>query len=274
MKRVFLLGYPISHSLSPAMHNAAFRAVDLNWRYELLETPQEKLHEALARLRADDCGGANVTLPHKQAVMEYLDELSDTARAIGAVNTIVVRDGRLIGDNTDAVGFIAALRDARVDPRNVRVVIIGAGGAARAVAFALAERGAASIDIVNRTTSRATMLAEALRQHFPHLALGVNMAEALKDAHIIVNATSVGMSPNADESPMPRGCVFPRGAVAFDLVYRPMQTQFLRDAEKAGARPIGGLGMLVHQGGAAFKLWTGYEAPVQVMFNAALNALK
>jgi shikimate dehydrogenase len=273
MKRVFLLGHPIAHSLSPAMHNTAFRALDLDWRYELLETPREKLPEVLTRLRADDCVGANVTVPHKEAIIHFLDDLGESARKIGAVNTIVKRDGKLIGENTDVYGFAQALRDARVNPRDARVVILGAGGAARAATFALGEGCAASIVILNRTAPRAAMLADTLRQHFPQLALAVNAIDALDDADIIANATSVGMSPRINESPMPYGCAFPRGAVAFDLVYRPTQTQFLRDAERAGARTIGGLGMLVHQGAAAFKLWTGHDAPAEVMFKAAQRQL-
>lgn len=273
IKRVFLLGYPVAHSLSPAMHNAAFRALGLDWQYELLETPREKISEALARLRADEWAGANVTVPHKEAVIQFLDDLGESARKIGAVNTIVKRDGKLIGENTDVYGFAEASRDARVDLHDARAVILGAGGGARAVAFALGEGCAASIVILNRTAPRAAMLADTLRQHFPQLALAVNAMDALDDADIIANATSVGMSPRSNESPMPHGWAFPRGAVAFDLVYRPTQTQFLRDAERAGARTIGGLGMLVHQGAAAFKLWTGHDAPAEVMFKAAQRQL-
>ncbi len=272
MMRVFLLGYPLGHSLSPAMQNAAFRAVGLPWHYELLETPREELRAAVARLRGEDCAGANVTIPHKQAIIEFLDDVTDTAREIGAVNTIVKRGDKLIGENTDAYGFLQSLRGARVEPHNARVVILGAGGAARAVAFALASAGVASIAILNRTEAHALALTDALRNKYPHLALAVNRAEAITDATLVVNATSVGMTPRADESPMPGA--FPRSAVAFDLVYRPMQTQFLRDAERAGAQTIGGIGMLVHQGAAAFKLWTGRDAPVAVMVEAAEAALR
>ncbi len=274
MKHVFLLGHPLGHSVSPAMHNAAFRAVGLDWRYELLETPREKLPEVIAHLRADDCVGANVTIPHKEAVTALLDDVTDTARTIGAVNAIVKRDGKLIGENTDGYGFFQSLCDAQVDPHGARVVILGAGGAARTAAFALGEAGVASICILNRTPSRGDALADSLRAHFPQLVLGVDAIDNVKHADIIVNATSVGMSPRADESPMPHGVDFPRGALVFDLVYRPMRTQFLREAERAGARTIGGLAMLAHQGAAAFELWTGREAPIEVMFEAAQRALR
>ncbi len=272
MKRVFLLGYPIAHSLSPAMQNAAFRALDLNWRYELLETPREDLRAAVTRLRANDCAGANVTIPHKQAVVEWLDDLSENAHRIGAVNTIVKHADRLIGENTDGYGFLQSLRDARFDTRGARVAILGAGGAAHAVAFAAADAGAASLAVVNRTEAHAVRLADALRQHFPQLAITVNRREAIKDATLIVNATSVGMSPDGHASPMPGE--FPRDAAAFDLVYRPAHTRFLRDAERAGARTIGGIGMLAHQGAAAFRLWAGRDAPVDVMTAAAAAALR
>lgn len=271
MKHIFLIGFPLGHSVSPAMQNAAFRAVGLDWRYALLETPPAELAGVVARLRAADCVGANVTIPHKQAIVELLDGMTACARSIGAVNTIIKRDGALIGDNTDGYGFAQALRDAKVDPRNKQIAILGAGGAARAAAVTLAELGAARIVILNRTTSRAESLADFLCASFPNAAITVNDERALAKANLIVNATSVGMSPHVDESPMP--VAFPRAVVVFDLVYRPAETRFLREAACAGAQTIGGFGMLVHQGAAAFKLWTERDAPVDVMFDAAQRAL-
>jgi shikimate dehydrogenase len=226
----------------------------------------------VARLRQEDCVGANVTIPHKEAVVQWLDELGDSARKIGAVNTVVKRNGKLVGENTDAYGALQALSEAGFDPHAARAVILGAGGAARAVAFALAEAGAHSLTILNRTRVRAAALAEFLRQQFPRLTLAVNSTEALDVADLVVNATAVGTAPNVSETPLPVGHAVPHGAVAFDLVYRPAQTRFLRDAAAAGARTVGGLGMLVHQGAAAFKLWTG-QAPVAVMFDAVQQAM-
>lgn len=263
MKRVFLLGYPLGHSLSPAMHNAAFQNLGLDWRYELLEIPPAHIADALARVRGDDCAGANVTIPHKQAVIPFLDQLTEHALQVGAVNTLVKREGKLVGDNTDVYGLVQALRDESVELRDARVVILGAGGAARAAVFALAEAGAASITIWNRTASRAEALAGDAQKFFPRVAFAVNAARAFADATLIVNATSVGMSPRGDASPMPTP--FPRGAVAFDMVYRPPQTKFLRDAERDGARALGGIGMLVHQGALALELWAGQRAPVETM---------
>lgn len=281
MKRVFLLGDPVAHSISPPMHNAAFHALSLGWNYEPLHTPREGLQATVARLRTEECAGANVTMPHKEAVIEFLDALSVSARQVGAVNTIVKRAGRLIGANTDVYGFAQALRRARVQVRGQHAVILGAGGAARAAVCALAAAGIARVTIVNRTAARAEALAADLRRRFPRLGLDVNGTDALTradtfaplSASLIVNATGVGMSPRTHESPLPRGAIFPRGAVAFDLVYRPLRTRFLREAERAGALGVEGIDMLVFQGAAAFRLWTGRDAPVDVMFAAARNAL-
>lgn len=273
LKRVFLLGYPVAHSVSPAMQNAAFRALGLPWQYELLATPPAKLREVVARLRRADCAGANVTIPHKQAVFNLVDQVSETARKIGAVNTIINDHGRLIGDNTDVFGVLQTSAQAQIDPQAAQIVIMGAGGGARAVAFALAQAGAANICILNRTPSRAAELIDTIRTHFPHLSVAANCVDAIDHADIIVNATPIGMSPHVGESPMPRGKNFPRGVIAFDLVYRPLQTQFLRDAGIAGAQTIDGLGMLVHQGAASFQMWTKQNAPIEIMFAAALHAL-
>ena len=271
MQRVFLIGHPTAHSVSPAMQNAGFRSIGLDWNYELLETPPAELADVVARLRAADCVGANVTIPHKQAVVELLDNVTPRARAIDAVNTIIKKDGKLIGDNTDGYGFSASLRSAHVDPQSKRVVVLGAGGAARAVTVTLAQAGAEQITILNRTTPRAQALAGFLRASFPNADIRENDETALSDAQLIVNATPVGMSPHEAESPM-RGA-FPAGAVAIDLVYRPLETRFLRQAAEENAQTIGGLGMLVHQGAASFKLWTGRDAPVDLMLDAARHAL-
>lgn len=259
MKRTFLLGYPVAHSLSPQLHNAAFHALGMDWKYELLETPNDQLAQAVDRVRQDDCGGANVTLPHKEAITNWLDDLGQGARLVGAVNTIVKRDGKLIGENTDMAGFARALADAKVNPRGARVVILGAGGAARAVAFALASAGVSRLVIINRTASRAEDLRDKVRRYYPRLALEVNRPDELKTADIIVNATSVGMVPNVAESPLPQGYLVPRGAVAYDVVYNPAETRFLYEARNAGAKTIGGMGMLAHQGAVAFKMWTGRD---------------
>ena len=235
----------------------------------------------LGALRAPDCVGANVTLPHKQTIIPFLDEWSETASKIGAVNTVVKRDDKLCGENTDAAGFLQSLRDRRIDPRQARAFIFGAGGAAAAVAFALASEGARQLVIVNRTTRRASELADHLHAIFPSPELAVNRWELLPHANIIVNATSIGMAPQADgphgsirNSPLPPGQTIPRGAVVFDLVYNPPETDLMREATIAGARCIGGLEMLVYQAALSFRMWTECEAPLQVMQDAAERALR
>ncbi len=265
---VGLIGWPVEHSLSPAMHNAAFASLGLSWRYTLLPTPPGEVAAVLRRLRRE-FRGANVTVPHKQAVMPHLDAIDETAQAIGAVNTIVVREGRLIGYNTDGDGFLAALREAGWEAKGRRALILGAGGAARAVVYALARSGCA-VAIHNRTPDRAARLAAAMRS----LGLAVRSLPALTDAalddfDLLVNATPLGMWPHTDASPWPESLPLPAHWTVFDLVYNPAETRLLARARAAGARPVGGLGMLVHQGALAFALWTGRPAPAEVMRRAA-----
>jgi shikimate dehydrogenase len=275
IKRIYLLGYPLGHSISPAMHNAALRACGLDgWRYDKLPLPPDRMDAMLEALRAAECMGANVTIPHKQTIIPFLVELSETARTIGAVNTVVKRDGKLRGENTDAAGFRQSLRQQGIDPRRARAFILGAGGGAAAAAFALADEGAQQLVIVNRTPSRAAELADRLRAIFPALELAVNRWELLPHADILVNATSIGMAPQAASSPLPPGLAIPRDAVVFDLVYNPPETRLMREAADAGARCVGGLEMLVYQAAYSIQMWTRCEAPVQVMREAAEAALR
>lgn len=273
------MGWPVEHSLSPPMHNAAFDALRLNWRYVPCAVAPEHVGAALVGLRALGFAGANVTVPHKQAVIPYLDSLSDAARAIGAVNTIVVgADGALHGDNTDAAGFLASLREADCDPRGARVVLLGAGGAARAVAYALARAGASQISLWNRTPARARAIVDDLHPLFPHVVFvahpfPADLGAFDAGADLIVNCTPVGMWPHGDASPWPHALPLPADCLIVDLIYRPQETLFLRQARAAGARGLNGVGMLVHQGAAAFRRWTGIEPPVEVMREALLAAL-
>ena len=272
-KLVGLIGYPVEHSLSPAMHNSAFAALNMNWCYVPLPVLPERLGEAVAGLQALGFIGANVTVPHKEAVMSYLDEVAPEAQAIGAVNTIVVREG-LIGHNTDWQGFLTALSEGGFYPQGKRAVILGAGGAARAVVYALAQAGG-QVTILNRTPSRAQALVQDFSSLFPALSLLSfpltlqTLEERTAEAHLLVNTTPVGMWPEVDQSPWPENLAFPGHLSVFDLVYNPRQTRLLRQARSAGAKVIGGLGMLVHQGAAAFELWTGEKAPVETMYEAA-----
>jgi shikimate dehydrogenase len=275
---VGLIGWPVEHSVSPAMHNAAFENLGLPWRYTLLPTPANRVKAVLDNLKARGYRGANVTVPHKQAVMPYLDEIDDAAQAIGAVNTIVVQEDALVGCNTDAGGFIAALRESGFDPSGRRALVLGAGGASRAVVYALAQVGCTVI-VHNRTMNRAAELAHWLQDAVPYTPVSwvpasTSLADLpLADFDLLVNTTSLGMWPQTAASPWPEMLPVPAHWTVYDLVYNPAKTQLLAQAAAAGAAAIGGLGMLVHQGALAFELWTGQAPPTDVMRVAAERAL-
>ena len=274
-----IFGYPIGHSISPPMHNAAFAHSGIDAMYEAWETAPDDLGAGVAVLRADGYLGANVTVPHKQTVMRHLDEIEEMAARIGAVNAIVNRNGGLIGFNTDARGFIDSLRnEAGVSAFGLDVVLIGAGGAARAAAYALSDESVNALTIANRTVERAKSLAEEIGQTGVE-AKAFSLAEpefysVCARADLIVNSTSVGMwhGPAEGRSPIPASAISP-DCVVYDMVYNPPRTPLLIDAAKSGAQTVGGLPMLVYQGAAAWTLWTGQEAPVEVMFSAAQKAL-
>jgi shikimate dehydrogenase len=271
---VGLIGWPVSHSVSPTMHNAAFADRRMNWRYVPLPVHPDRIAEAVLGLRALGFRGANVTVPHKQAVMPHLDRWTSAAEAIGAVNTIIVDEGgAMTGDNTDAAGFIADLRDNGVDPAGGNALLIGAGGSARAIVYGLAEAGAASVTLLNRTVDRADSLIAVMRNYFPHVAFHTGafpdaVAEMASGAELIVNCTSLGMHPLVEGLPWDEEVEFTPEQTVYDLVYNPASTRLLQLAAADGARTIGGLGMLIHQGAIAWERWTGEEAPVAVMQRA------
>lgn len=268
-RTVALFGFPVEHSRSPAMHNAAFLALRLDVRYLPFAVPPSALKDAVKGVRALGMVGANLTVPHKERVIPFLDELSREARLIGAVNTIVRRGERLIGHNTDAGGFLRAFREGtggRV--RGERFLVLGAGGAARAVVNALAMAGARGIAIVNRSGDRALELIRRGRRAFPDVewsAPGVRSLPSAREVYAVIQCTSLGLRPG-DPSPLPREWLEPR-LIIYDLIYH-APTALLRDAQRLGARHAGGLGMLLHQGALAFTLWTGRQAPVAVMKRA------
>jgi shikimate dehydrogenase len=278
-KKVGLIGYPISHSLSPGMQNATFAALGLDYHYTLLPTRPDELETTLANFAANNFVGGNVTMPHKQTIMAYLDELSDDARIIGAVNTIHLQDGRLIGYNTDCIGFINALIEAGHQLTSRRVLLYGAGGAARAAMFGLAQAGVEEIIIINRTESRGIQLKDEMTRAFPACNILFKPLEvesitaASKDADLIVNTTSVGMEPQEGLSIWPNVVPIPAKAVFYDVIYKPAQTIFLQRAQSAGQPTLNGMGMIIHQGIAGFKIWTGYQPPLETMRQAFLNAL-
>ncbi|MSQ25682.1 MAG: shikimate dehydrogenase [Dehalococcoidia bacterium] len=273
-----IIGWPLGHSISPAFHQAAFDYLKLGWRYERWTTPPHQLPQRIAGLRQPHMAGANVTVPHKETVVAMLDSVDPQAKRIGAVNTIVNRQGRLEGHNTDAPGFILSLRrQAAFDPKGARVLVLGAGGAAKAVVISLLDAGAAWVVICNRTPERARRLvlaaAAGARLGWGELRVAPWGAPP-PDADLLVNTTTLGMrgGPAPQESPLPAARI-PRRALVCDLVYNPQDTPLLAQARLAGARTLGGLPMLIHQGALAGELWTGKQAPYQVMLDAALRAL-
>lgn len=282
---ISIIGFPLKHSISPAFQQAALDFYDLDIEYEVWETNPTQLAAAVGELRYARNVGANVTIPFKEEVLNFLDEIDDIAYDIGAVNTIVKDDTVLVGYNTDSAGFMRALRDAgKFDPNGKSVVVIGAGGAARAVCYSLLYAGASALTLSNRSRERAEDLAEALgakaaekgRQTELKVAdwLSSAMDAVLQKGDLVVNCTSMGMKHGAQEKQSPlTAAQIPPGALVCDLVYNPAETPLLKAAAAAGARTLSGLPMLVYQGAAAFELWTGKQAPVEIMFEAARAAL-
>ena len=271
---VGLIGWPVAHSRSPAMHNAAFAALGLNGRYVPLPAPPGRVGDAVRGLLALGFRGANVTAPHKESVLAHVDALSPAAQMIGAVNTLVIdhsgvsRNGmpaRVTGHNTDVPGFLAALEDAHVDPAGKRAVLVGAGGAARAVVAALLMAEAEMVTVLNRTPERADRLVADLREHSHRTQLRAApltceaLVEAARAGDLLINATTIGMTPHDEASIWPEDAPLPSPLVVADLVYAPRQTRLLHQARAASAQAIGGLGMLVHQGALAFDLWTDHR---------------
>lgn len=268
-----LIGHPIAHSVSPQMHNAAFKALKLNYIYLAFDVKEGDLGMAVEGLKAIGAAGFNVTIPHKVRVIEFLDDLDESAKMVGAVNTVTIRDGQARGYNTDIHGVEEALRRRRlriVEP----ALIIGAGGAARAVAAALLKLGYEKIVIVNRTVEKARELAEWVRSRGREAEFyGLEgTGKVSVECGLIVNATSLGMHPRIDEAPLRRWEI-PENSIVMDMVYNPLKTRLLREAEAAGAEVISGLEVLVYQGAKAFELWTGHKAPAEKMKEAALKAL-
>jgi shikimate dehydrogenase len=264
-----VIGHPVAHSLSPAIHNAAFAACGLDWTYVAFDVAPGEADQAVAAMRALGLGGLSVTMPHKEDVARAVDRLSPAAAALGAANTVVPVDDGLLGDSTDGAGFVDALRlDHGYDPAGRRCVVIGAGGAARAVVLALAGAGAAAVAVVNRTPERGERAAALAGERGRVVALGEAAGEVAA-ADLVVNATPLGMAGVADDALAVDPAWLRAGQVVADLVYRPRRTLLLRAADERGAHVVDGLGMLVHQAAHQFRLWTGVEPPVDAMRDAA-----
>lgn len=277
---VGVIGWPIEHSISPAMQNAALREMALNWTYLAFAVEPERVGQALDGVRGLGLVGLNVTIPHKSAVIEHLDEIDDAVEALGVANTIIRReDGSLMGRNTDGPGFLRSLseRSHSVDGR--AVTLLGAGGSARAVAWACARDGAESVTVVNRTLERAEGVAELLRsttdlERVAAVALEAPEAEgAVSGADVIVDCTSVGMYPHHEVEPVVPSGWMRAGQVVADLTYNPLDTVLLQAAREAGAETVDGAGMLVHQGAISLQYWSGQEPPVETMRRALLAGL-
>jgi shikimate dehydrogenase len=275
-----LLGYPLSYSLSPRLHGSAMHSLGLNGEYRLYPVPPlpegaAQLADLFGRLRLGEIDGLNVTIPHKQAVLPHLDGLTETARAIGAVNTIFEQDGRWIGDNTDAPGFLSDLRRLLPGkPPGSQALVLGAGGAARAVVYSLLAAGW-QVTLAARRLEQARSLAASLLPAGKSRA-SIRLISLEKDdfqelpagLELVVNASSAGMLPEVESSPWPAGTPFPAGAFVYDLVYKPLETTFMRQAQAEGLPVVNGLGMLVEQAALSLERWSGLSVPRQVMWQA------
>ena len=267
-----LIGYPVSHSLSPKIHNAALKACGLEGEYSLFPIePDDKvaLKELLDRVRAGEIRGLNVTIPHKQNVIEFMDELSPTAKSIGAVNTIYMKDNILVGDNTDASGFLSDLRQFLANQSQIAnrksVIVLGTGGSARAVVYALANDGW-DVTIAARRIEQAQKLAAS----FPNYQLSIINFTDLQPStfNLLVNTTPLGMTPNIEISPLPEKLSLPQYVAIYDLVYNPRETKLVRDAREQGCAATTGLGMLIEQAALAFEIWTGHIPPRDVLYTS------
>ncbi len=271
-----LIGDPVEHTLSPTMHNAAFTHLKLDFIYVAFQVKKQELENAIGGMRSLGIRGLNVTMPHKNDVITYLDELNSTAKFMEAVNTILNENGKLRGFNTDGVGALKALKENSVNLNCKKMLLLGAGGAANAIAF----HGAQEVEelvILNRTPEKAKKLAETLRKKFGKTIEGNSLSasvikEELKDSDVLINATSVGMHPNVDQSLVDPEWLRPDLCV-MDIIYNPLETKLAKDATSKGAKVISGIEMLVYQGAASFEVWTNQAAPINAMKQAVLNKL-
>ena len=272
--RLGLIGYPLSHSLSPKLHTAALQSCGLKGEYSLFPIhpdDDQPLNDLLSRVRSGEIQGLNVTIPHKQNVIRFLDELTPTAESIGAVNTIYLRNNKLIGDNTDATGFLLDLKKfLTTETRrhgDAGALVLGAGGSARAIIYALLNHGW-KVTLAARRLEQAARLATFFIQHKLQITNYELSNIELSNISLIVNTTPVGMTPNIDQSPWPENLSFPPHAVIYDLVYNPRETKLVRDACSQGRSATTGLGMLIEQAALSFEIWTGHKPPREAMFDA------
>ena len=264
-----ILGHPLEHTASPAIHNAAFRELGLNAIYLVFDVKPTVFQDAVKGLKALNVDGFNVTIPYKERILQMMAQLDLSAQKAGAVNTVKVEKGSFVGYNTDLTGFINPILELDLKPCEYTFLILGAGGAAKACVRALIDAGCEEIIVLNRSKERAIALAEQHR--YPNLKVGhlngQTLKEALSKAKIVVNATPVGMYPNDDESIIPKA-LLRRDLIVYDLVYRPVQTKLIREAKEVGATTICGYKMLLEQAAESFRIWTGLKPPKEAMLEA------
>jgi shikimate dehydrogenase len=274
---VGIIGWPLAHSMSPVMQNSAFLDAGLtNWCYVPMPVnkyPYIRIKEAILGLRALGFKGANVTVPYKEAVVPYLERLHDNAKAIGAVNTILVdNEQRLVGYNTDGTGFLRDLLERGINPKNIRVLVLGAGGSCRAIVYGILDHGCKDITILNRTKSKADDIAHSFKSMFKDINIKTGLLSKefflSNVADLVINTTSIGMEEN--DSPWDENVHFSKDQVVYDIIYQPKITALLSQAQVNGALAINGLGMLVHQGAQAFEIWTGRKASIDAMKKAVM----
>ena len=272
---VGVIGNPVKHSLSPVILNAAFREAKINWVYTAFETPEEKLADAIGGIRALGIAGLSVTMPHKAKVCSLLDEISDSAQTLNAVNCIVNDAGKLEGHNTDGDGFLDAVKhDAGLDVAGKKVLVVGSGGSARSIIHSLGKAGAAEIAVINRTKKKAL---DALELAGPvgRYVEETEIPEVVSEANLVINATLIGMLDTDDTANFPiEPNLFSKGQLAIDLIYHPISTPWMEALRDLEVEAHGGLSMLIFQAARAFKLWTGKEAPVDAMRKAALDEIE
>jgi len=271
-----IIGNPVDHSLSPVMHNAAFKELRLNSVYVAFTVTSGELKTAILGVKSLGLQGLNITMPHKHAVMNYLDEVDVTAKSVGVVNTVLCDHGKLIGYNTDGSGAISALQENGVYTEEKKMVLLGAGGAAKAIAYQ-ASKDLDELVILNRTPEKAKKLAKSLKSFGAKVKSGTLSQEIVKTemptTDILVNATSVGMYPNSGFSPVPSD-ILHSDLCVMDIIYNPLNTQLAKDARAKGAKVVSGIEMLIYQGAVAFEIWTKLPAPIEVMRKATLNEFK
>jgi shikimate dehydrogenase len=274
-KRFGVIGHPVKHSLSPLMHNAVFKKLGLKCKYGAFDIDAEELEQKVAGFK-ENFAGINVTIPHKVSIIKHLDCLSEEAKLVGAVNTVKFC-GKTVGYNTDGIGCVKAFEESEVDPKGKKILIVGAGGAARAIGFQLAKEKAelwVSDKIMEKAFDLASEIKKKLNARVHATTLdGETLVDLIKNADVLINATPIGMTPNVDETPIDTD-MLKKGLMVMDIVYNPVETKLLKEARKKGCKTISGVGMFVHQGAESLKIWLGIKPPIDVMRKTVVEALK